>query len=676
MDYKARLVKMLRDMSAQNPLGGLGDVARTFGQGMAADVPAGWAGLLELGRSGDAGMAADKVEEVRRRLGFIPEADSPGSEILQGIGETIGPPMEWLKENTADVIGKESPAAGAATLAMASVLPMGKVGRAAQVARKSKRVKSTGRMVGAPTGTGSHQKVQGEVAKYAGRVESALDEGARPGWFYGEGSDAINRVSDNAADASVLARGNAITSSEAPVATNFGWAQKGIEQDAMGVPLRTGRYPSEVGKTYGAVLRGEDPYLGHKRERYGRALAGDTSGKAPNDRWEIRSQGYSKDTVAPTQAAHMDDVRARAIDSVNKRRGLNLNQLEGQELNWAKYSADEMGIPVTERIKDTVQSAIPEHTFLHSWESMPGAGAKHMPEIKGAPPDAWREYHEAVKGAVLDPRNKDDLIRGMGGRYQEAAYDAPGYFKGEISPGTQSRSLVARTQAGGLDPSSRARVEGTELTRALFLGQDAAAGHIPLPAKTLKGTDTVVAKIGRPMSEADLGKMSAVLDAEFGAGNVAPIATPNGMNLLNVGVDQNFAKRFKAIESKLDEALGVRGSYAAATREKSSFYEELPWDKGGATKRVVEALKNPNAPRLAEHASSEATRGVAGRIAAVNERMAAKGMTPNPALQRLLKAWAEGGLPAAEDLVKRGLAPAVGLVTLQQLLAEEGGQAN
>lgn len=105
---------------------GLGEVVGSLGSSMLAQVPAGLAGLVELGRSGlDPRRAAERVREVQDALTYMPRTDV-GQRGLENIGKAIEPVASTLREHIADPVGDRSPLLGAALLAGTELIGPGK----------------------------------------------------------------------------------------------------------------------------------------------------------------------------------------------------------------------------------------------------------------------------------------------------------------------------------------------------------------------------------------------------------------------------------------------------------------------------------------------------------------------------------------------------------------------
>ena len=535
-----------------------------------------------------------------------------------------------------------------------------------KAARAKRTVGTSGQYVGAPAGVDNPAKFNVLIDQYAQRIDEALQNVVPRGYFYERGTAANRAVTDSTQDANRLAMVEGITSSEAPVLTNTGWGIKSIEQKAMGAPINTGKYPNANRAKVERVLNDDFSHIGEKTHRYSVGLAGDVTGKAPNDRWEIRSVGYKTDSATPQQHDFMDEVRRRAVERWNAKHPDQqpLSLLEGQELNWATQRARDMEIPHAQAAADTIQDALKSHVVQHSWESRGGEKAKHLQEM---PQSEWPAWHETVKGVLLDEQGKDKLVRGVGAKLQLPAIDAPGVYEGVVSPGTQSRSIGYMTQSGGLDPVTEARVRGTEALRAYMLGQDAYAYHGFTTPSKISGpkTDTFDINIGRTPNEEEMRSLGALLSDKVGA--AGPVGTEEGVRALRFSADPAFAKKFReGVAPQLSALFGGVPEVKAGARFGDA--PDLGWQGRTATTDMLKELRNPVAPNMAANADAPEVRQMAGQMADLYESQRAAGRQPADRLTEALRAFSTNGLAGLDDLVKKGLAPAVGGLGLQELL--------
>lgn len=552
----------------------------------------------------------------------------------------------------------------------------------------TKRSPTTGRYTGAGPSVTSPQKKSAIAGKYAQRVQDALDAGIPPGYFYAEGRKALGDITDNAAEHQLVAQLMGPTSTQVGPFENVGYMVRALDQQAMGVPTSVTLYPNSLRPTVDAVLAGTDPWKGYKVDRYSNLLgAADDSTPLiarmpPNDQWEgfgtglgLDKQGKKLVPSGPTQVAFSDHIRQMAADRINKQRIARgerpLSLPEIQELHWAAIRAQTDGRPLVLAPGDTVQGSLPAYEFQHSWEAQPGVMSGMRPQMPA------QDYFDEVAGLLVDPQGKDRLVRAMGGRVQSPAVAGGGIYEGAVSPGMQSRSYAAFTQANGLDPASLARVDATEAVRQYMLGQDARAGHLfraAGPGTAQAQLDTVDFVTGGAADMQRVAQLQARADKAFGAGNTAIVPTARGYRVLNVGQDSLSNKEFARIAKDIDlpgeRTLGYR----------SGIYEERPAGQGGATRGLLSALESSGMPGPLAKAESAATREIAGQMADLYQRLEAAGqLTGSQTLSRALEAWSSRGLEGLRELVRQGLAPAALLALLagydassQQSGAESG----
>lgn len=105
----------------------------------------------------------------------------------------------------------------------------------------------------------------------------------------------------------------AITSPDAQLRTNVGWARTACETRGAAA---VGRYPNTMRERYGPVLRGDvrpsDACTGEKVRNFYRAILGDPDAVVL-DRWALRAAGHPRDTATPVQYRRIaDEYRAAA----------------------------------------------------------------------------------------------------------------------------------------------------------------------------------------------------------------------------------------------------------------------------------------------------------------------------------------------------------------------------
>jgi hypothetical protein len=602
-------------------------------------------------------LLADPVRAVGRTMMAGAYGDVPSGMDLFEAGSSFFPPMKGVAAGLAVAKAGARPARKAgmgarsqrefvAERAEKAEQTAKAIERAAENARNRKRVKTTGQYVGAPKGVTTPAKRRKIVTDYADRIEKALDAGIEPGYFYREGTEVIGRVTQDPAAATKFAKTIAITSQATDVPANVGHAVRGMEQAAVGAPIRTGRFPVKMSKETEPVMAGEALDLGPKRDPFTGALLGETGPRGVNDMWEMRSMGYPGDAPTDVQHGFMDVIRDEARELVKKRRGLDLNVHEAQELSWIVTRSKAEGLELTPEVArgGSIQGALEGRVMQHSFESAPGAATGHFPEYAALPPGEQMGYHRQVIDQLIDPKTgKDNFVEAMGGQMQEPSFAGPGVWKGDVTPGQQSRSIVAGTQAGGLDPASAQRLSGTEASIT--------------PSKARRVDDLLLREFGVDKAGDPL---------------VGPIPTPDGVWIRNFGGAEKYAKRMEALEPKLQKILGEGAGFERGTA--LGTYDNLAkqWEQGRATEHVLAILQGEGAaPRLLEHADSPAMREIMGNLGKMYERVGERA-TVNKKLVNTLNAWATGGVPAVRAMVEKGLAPAAALGILSQYEVPKG----
>ena len=532
-----------------------------------------------------------------------------------------------------------------------------------------------GTYIGAPKGTRRPNQVQKLIDAYADRVREALKAEVPRGYFYKEGAESLRGLTSTDEEAAKLARTIGATSSEAPVASNFGWGTKAVEQADLRQRIDTGLYPNQVrGKLENILVGPDDVNIGKdKSQLYAMGLSPgrDSVTLAPNDRWEIRSI-FGEGTTAPTDAQHrfMHRIREGAVRKLADE-GIELSTLEAQELNWAMIKAIIENKTPRQAAGENIQNAINERLFQHTWETDPGGVRGHFENL---PVEKKGQYHDVVGGAMIDQdTGRDVLIDAMGGTLQRPAVGGPGVYAGGVNPGTTSQSVVFQTKGKGIDPLSAARVESTEAIRALMLGQEAYAGNLVVPfAPNVKPTKAdAISVIGRRLDNDSARQIDALVQKHFPNQGEWPdyaiTNTEDGFSILSINPDRNkeFVGQFdEKIAPEIKQILGDDARVALGKQRKlpgdRGLYGELPWDKGKATETVLQTVKDTEVPGLLARADSPETREIAGNVANAYRAVQEAGLgIPNERLMNMLDTWRTEGLAGVEKLVKQGLAPAV-----------------
>jgi hypothetical protein len=128
-----------------------------------------------------------------------------------------------------------------------------------------------------------------------------------------------------------------------------------------------------------------------------------------------------------------DGKKVRVIDDKNKHAA---NWLD-QALKYSPTDADRAaaGFDYADAANNNLAQI--------SWETIPSRTSGHMPEIFEATPEVKQDYHVQMSKAFLDD-NGNDLIAQQFEILSPGDFEAPGYFEGLVSPGTQTEITVPR----------------------------------------------------------------------------------------------------------------------------------------------------------------------------------------------------------------------------------------
>lgn len=510
------------------------------------------------------------------------------------------------------------------------------MGPHAERAAADSQAASSGQVHGAPRGVTDPAVTDGLAREYAEHIKAALDAGVNPDYFYADGRSAIAGISQPGQEVRNAGL-YGFTSAQVGPHLNMNFTARALDQYNMAGPeaVNSTLYPNKARAPLNDIIHGLAPWQGWKRERYKNLLTptndaemamrrGDIDHRPPNDRHEGRAAGFEGQPTSAPQVAYTDTVRNRAIEFVNadlEAAGMPpLNQEQAQALHWIHRRAQAEGLPTEVTRADTVLGSAELQTVQHGWESMPGQTANHLPEVGSPGGMSPLELHDRYTGIALDPATgKDRFISGMGGELQLPAIHGGGYYNGQINPGTQSRSIGGSTQRG-IDPHTAARVDGTEATRALMMGQDAAAYSNTRPlASTERLRDANAFEVKLPEGALSHEQLAAFAP-DFEAHGAFLVPTPEGFRVMTGG--SKFADP-EGVARALDNI--APGQYQPAVTDGNYF--ELDWQGGNATRGMLERIDNPIAPALQQWADSPAMRQLAGDFADEFEALAARGLT-------------------------------------------------
>jgi hypothetical protein len=579
------------------------------------------------------------------------------------------------------------------------------------------------RYTGAPKGMDSPQALGRLRSLIRGLTEEG--EGGRF-WYERSGQALLDVTGGDKKKAKQLAQAVAITSPQTPVATNFDYAIQAYYQHEAGVPISTGMYPQTMSQKLQDIFDGKD-WDGRKTNNFYKNIMRkiDPSLKqgVTTDLWIMRAFGYNSDF--PTDPQY--DFVEKEIDRLRKELGWEPQQVQaamwvsikgrmeakevkertekistkkgymhyetgkdGKKFRVIDNENKHRGVWIAEALKYNptgkdkdqakfdFEDAMTNSLAQISWESIPGATADHMPEIFDAEYPVLQQYHVDISKAFLD-ENGNDLISKYLGMLSPGNFEAPGYFEGRVSPGSQTKivaprrykavdladidkklreGVITKEEAEALreqrlDPQSEDLIAAYAAVRGILMKQDGVGFHRPFYNKSLRKGDlnAVEIDIGRPFTKEETADFAQILSNISGHGEFNPIGSVNGVRLINFdyllpeGKDySNFGDRkefndnfnamvvkaLKEMKFKNNEAVKNKRFYAKAGYLGNNWKE----NKNGESYYADIAARSPDLSRRVY----DIVRKIQPRIEAVDQEYASKfGWRINDSINRVFR---------------------------------------
>jgi hypothetical protein len=404
-----------------------------------------------------------------------------------------------------------------------------------------RKARKSGQLVGAPPEITSQRALN----KLRRNLEAATAEG-EPGrfWYERSGKAILDALGGNKDDADKLAQAIAITSSATGVKTNFDFALQAFLQHKAGKPIKTGRFPAPMSKRIQKVFDGED-WEGRKTNNFYVNLMREIDPSkvqgVTTDMWMMRAFGF-KNPDGTDYSGTPTDAQYTFVEEETKRIAgqLGWEPQQVQAAIWVADKARKEGIDVKEAAFD-YSDALLNNKAQISWESIPGRTGNHMPEMFDAPYEVQQEYHVAVSKAFLDENGNDFVAKELG-IPTPGDFEAPGYFEGKVSPGTQTELAIPREYGGpkygSVEPAALELMEAYAAIRGVAMKQDGVGFHRPFYNPKKADANGVELRIGRKFSEGETERLAQILSQLSGHGEYNPIATRDGVRIINF----DFAK--------------------------------------------------------------------------------------------------------------------------------------
>tara|TARA_R100000388_G_scaffold9248_1_gene8225 strand:- start:553 stop:8292 length:7740 start_codon:yes stop_codon:yes gene_type:complete len=508
-----------------------------------------------------------------------------------------------------------------------------------------RRVGTTGQYVGAPKGIDTPSKLRTLIKTVRGLAEEG--EYGRF-WYERSGRQILDLVGGDKSEAEKIVQAIAITSAQTPVAGNFQYALQAYYQHKNGEPIRTGMFTTDMSKKLENMFNGV-PWEGRKTNNFYINLMREIDPTlvqgVTNDLWMMRAFQFFGD--APTEAQY-NFVEAETKKLANQL-GWEPQQVQAaiwvalksrmeskevrkkteatsEKAGYIRFDKDKSGKKVRvildpeqhrknwfrtamrhsptleerEAAKFDYMDAAQASLAQSSWESMPSISSGHMSGILEAPMSQKLDYHKQISSAMLD-NNGNDIIAMELGLASPGAFEAPGFFEGVTSPGSQTQVVLPKkfkaTELNEAEASAVDLLEAYSATVGILLKQDGVGYHRPFYQKNLTETkaNSLDVDFGRPLTTEEMVELGDLYIKETGDPYASPISTPQGVRFINFNVGdaeadlRRFRERVRGIRNPAEKRAmqeELRKRSAALGKTNKKFQQEI--------RRVLEQADLPD----------------------------------------------------------------------------------
>ena len=508
-----------------------------------------------------------------------------------------------------------------------------------------RRVGTTGQYVGAPKGIDTPSKLRTLIKTVRGLAEEG--EYGRF-WYERSGRQILDLVGGDKSEAEKIVQAIAITSAQTPVAGNFQYALQAYYQHKNGEPIRTGMFTTDMSKKLENMFNGV-PWEGRKTNNFYINLMREIDPTlvqgVTNDLWMMRAFQFFGD--APTDAQY-NFVEAETKKLANQL-GWEPQQVQAaiwvalksrmeskevrkkteatsEKAGYIRFDKDKSGKKVRvildpeqhrknwfrtamrhsptleerEAAKFDYMDAAQASLAQSSWESMPSISSGHMSGILEAPMSQKLDYHKQISSAMLD-NNGNDIIAMELGLASPGAFEAPGFFEGVTSPGSQTQVVLPKkfkaTELNEAEASAVDLLEAYSATVGILLKQDGVGYHRPFYQKNLTETkaNSLDVDFGRPLTTEEMVELGDLYIKETGDPYASPISTPQGVRFINFNVGdaeadlRRFRERVRGIRNPAEKRAmqeELRKRSAALGKTNKKFQQEI--------RRVLEQADLPD----------------------------------------------------------------------------------
>lgn len=523
---------------------------------------------------------------------------------------------------------------------------------------------------GAPLGTWNSDQVRRLREGYLKDVADGV-EGRN--WYINSGKSILHHAGDDTAMARKLAGGTSVTSSGTNAETNMGFATKAHNQAVAGMPIKAGRFPSAMGKAIEKVYATEEgdlTALGPKREPYGENLAhggGFTlfpERRMTHDIWDGESRGYVnpdgtpwRQGFSPAQHAFMDGEDAKILKLANERKLGDYDDWDAgtaQAATWYTSKVKAGDIPAGSPSED-MSTYMPKFYIQEGRDHIPGRSSNHLKGIQDDRPQATN-LADAISEVLYDSKGREIAAKKKG-LLAGGSFEGPGVwvdsdgtsvFKGRqvqtavgsqnvsepfVSPKTGKNST--RDLYRELDPASMANMRANAAEFGILTGQEMVAGTKMDPTAKASHRNMYDVKLGGPFDEHSPVYTDPVVQRAVRLQQAAVMPTPEGMRVLNTGMDP---VEFGALKKTLatDTSSVVPGKREVVSGRNQGFYDSNDWGSadGAVGQQYARIIRDasPNSVALFNKTAPDTAR----ELIPIYQRFGKLGFPVNPMHMDLL----------------------------------------
>ena len=464
-----------------------------------------------------------------------------------------------------------------------------------------KRELESGRYVGAPDWVGNSPQQLSALRRKLRKL--ALDGESGRMWYEKSSKAVLDLVGGDKKDAEKFVGLLAIYSQGTEVNINLGFALEAYYQWKSGLPINTGRFPTEQSKKAQAWLDEGRDWGGIKVNNFYADLMEEIdpskfdAGHATMDMWmalafdygmKVLDQGpkynFAKREVTrladqlgwkphQVQAAIWTAIKSRVESSEKERNAFEIEEgiavknknshsiVKGREAEHF-HAAHQFGMESSITKEEIAAKGLDFADALNnraaqmSWEATPSVTGGDIPGIHTASTSQKMEYLEAVSKVLL--KDGRDQIADMLNLHTPPTIFGYSAWEGAIGAGAQSFFPVPVTGLNadrGVLPVAKDLLNKYAAIKGYVLKQDALVWHVPVYGDA-KRRENAIEIIGtRPMTEKEMSDLYNAIYDEFGTWDLAPGYTLSGARVLNFTDLSNvdFQKRMEQVIDRLGE---------------------------------------------------------------------------------------------------------------------------